>query len=310
MRARTPRAIGRHDKRRLVQRLMLRGQPRAPSCVDAMCEVFAESLSDSEVDISHPNLSNAFLRIVTSYHIGNTLESCLTEENWREWACPATSPWTACVTTGTCSLSLATTTERQTAHPRACCLFVLGLTLVRLSLCLCLSLSLSVSVAGPPQPDGVHPADAPNSRHRWQDCTKIHHPHPLCDAPTPAVLRFFRFTGCIPLFPDRTHERRQFFRLVGWIGTYHGWHTNRAGPRRPGHERRAQAARSTAADASPDAKEVPQNRHRTRNVLCQGQRCGGRHHGGRLAGALTTRNSWRPLKPRRPTTTPSDVHSK
>ena len=59
---------------------MLRGQPRAPSCVDAMCELLAESLSDSEVDISHQNLSNAFLRIVTSYHIGNTLESCLTEE--------------------------------------------------------------------------------------------------------------------------------------------------------------------------------------------------------------------------------------
>ena len=44
-----------------------------------MCEPFAESLSDSEEDISHQNLSNAFLRIVTSYHIGNTLELCLTE---------------------------------------------------------------------------------------------------------------------------------------------------------------------------------------------------------------------------------------
>ena len=45
-----------------------------------MCELFAESLPDSEEDISHQNMSNAYLRIVTSYHIGNTLELCLTEE--------------------------------------------------------------------------------------------------------------------------------------------------------------------------------------------------------------------------------------
>ena len=58
--------------------MLLRAQPRAPHCVDAMCELFAESMSDSDEDISHQNLSNALLRIVTSYHIGNTLESCLT----------------------------------------------------------------------------------------------------------------------------------------------------------------------------------------------------------------------------------------
>ena len=59
---------------------MLRGQPRAPSCVDAMCELLAESLSDTDEEVSHQNLSNAFLHTVTSYHIGDTLESCLTEE--------------------------------------------------------------------------------------------------------------------------------------------------------------------------------------------------------------------------------------
>ena len=66
---------------------------------------FAESLSDTDEDISHQNMSNAFLHIVTSYHIGTTLELCLTEEELGRVACPATLPWTACVTTGTCSLS-------------------------------------------------------------------------------------------------------------------------------------------------------------------------------------------------------------
>ena len=57
-----------------------RTQLCALCCGDEMCELFAESLSDTDEDISHQNLSNAFLRIVTSYHIGNTLESCMTEE--------------------------------------------------------------------------------------------------------------------------------------------------------------------------------------------------------------------------------------
>ena len=66
--------------RRVVQCLSLRARPHASHCVDAMCELFAESLSDTDEDTSHQNLSNAFLRIITSYHMGNTLELCLTEE--------------------------------------------------------------------------------------------------------------------------------------------------------------------------------------------------------------------------------------
>ena len=59
---------------------MLRDQPRAPSCVDAMCELLAESLSDTDEEVSRQNTFNALLKIVTSYHIGTTLELCLTEE--------------------------------------------------------------------------------------------------------------------------------------------------------------------------------------------------------------------------------------
>ena len=66
--------------RGVVQCLSLRAQPHVSHCVDAMCELSAESLPDSEEDISHLNLSNTFLHIVTTYHIGNTLESCLIEE--------------------------------------------------------------------------------------------------------------------------------------------------------------------------------------------------------------------------------------
>ena len=44
-----------------------------------MCELPSESLSDSDEATSHLNLSNALLLIITSYHIGNTLEACLTE---------------------------------------------------------------------------------------------------------------------------------------------------------------------------------------------------------------------------------------
>ena len=50
------------------------------SFADAMCELLTESLSDTDEDISHQNMSNAFLHIVTSYHIGTTLELCVTEE--------------------------------------------------------------------------------------------------------------------------------------------------------------------------------------------------------------------------------------
>ena len=77
------------------------------------------------------------------------------------------------------------------------------------------------------------------SRHRRKDLTHILHPHLLCDARTPAVLRLFLSTGHILLFPDRTHERRQFFRLVGRLGMEGRMarlvvtepHANRAGPR-------------------------------------------------------------------------------
>ena len=44
-----------------------------------MCELPSESLSDSDEATSHLNLSNALLLIITSYHVGNTLEACLTE---------------------------------------------------------------------------------------------------------------------------------------------------------------------------------------------------------------------------------------
>ena len=37
------------------------------------------------------------------------------------------------------------------------------------------------------------------------------------------MLCLFLSTGCIPLFPDRTHERRQFFQLVGRME----WHLPR-----------------------------------------------------------------------------------
>ena len=89
-------------------------------------------------------------------------------------------------------------------------------------------------------PTGSPPEDGSNSRHRRKDFAHIHHPHPLCDAPTPAVLCLFLSTGRIPLFPDRTHERRQFFQLVRRM-EWHlprlarlivtGSHANRASPR-------------------------------------------------------------------------------
>ena len=95
-------------------------------------------------------------------------------------------------------------------------------------------------VVGPPQPDGVHPQNGPNSRHRRKDSAHHQHPHPLCDAPTPAVLCLFLSTGRILLFPDCTHERRQFFQLVGRMERHlprlarfivTGPHVNRARPR-------------------------------------------------------------------------------
>ena len=45
-----------------------------------MCELVADSLSDSDEDISRQNMFNAFLHIVTSYPIGGMLELLLTDE--------------------------------------------------------------------------------------------------------------------------------------------------------------------------------------------------------------------------------------
>ena len=161
------------------------------------------------------------------------------------------------MTTGTCPSSLATTNERPIAHPRACCLFVLGLTLVRLSLCLCLSLSLSLSRAhrnptGPTQ--RMHPTPGTDGRivHTFTTRTNsVTRPHQQCSTSFGPRAAF----RCFPTAPVSGGSSSDWWD--GWSGTYHGWHTNRAGPRRPGHERCAQAARSTAADAGPDAKEVP-----------------------------------------------------
>ena len=47
--------------------------------MDTMCELLAEPFSDSDDDISHQNLFNAFLHIVTSYQTGTTLELLLTD---------------------------------------------------------------------------------------------------------------------------------------------------------------------------------------------------------------------------------------
>ena len=55
--------------------------------------------------------------------------------------------------------------------------------------------------AGPPPPDGVHPEGGLISRHRRKVLTHILHPHLLCDARTPAVLRLFLSTGHNPLSP-------------------------------------------------------------------------------------------------------------
>ena len=45
-----------------------------------MCELVADSSSDSDEDISRQNMFNAFLNIVTSYPIGGMLELLLTDE--------------------------------------------------------------------------------------------------------------------------------------------------------------------------------------------------------------------------------------
>ena len=44
-----------------------------------MCELFAESLSDTDEEISHQNMFNAFLHIATSYPTGTTLALLFTD---------------------------------------------------------------------------------------------------------------------------------------------------------------------------------------------------------------------------------------
>ena len=84
-----------------------------------MCELLEESLSDTDEEISHQNMSNAFLHIVTSYHIGTTLELCLTEEELERVGLSCHFA-VDCLCDNWCPLSLATTNERLTGHPRAC----------------------------------------------------------------------------------------------------------------------------------------------------------------------------------------------
>ena len=48
-------------------------------CFPAMCELLAESLSDTDEDISQQNMFNTFLNIVTIYQSGARLEAFLTE---------------------------------------------------------------------------------------------------------------------------------------------------------------------------------------------------------------------------------------
>ena len=59
---------------------MLRVQLRALSCVNAMCEPGAESVSDADEEIAHWNMFNKCLHIVTSYPTGGMLELLLTDE--------------------------------------------------------------------------------------------------------------------------------------------------------------------------------------------------------------------------------------
>ena len=49
------------------------------SFVVAMCELLEESLSDTDEEVSHQNMFNVFLNIVTSYQMGATLELLLTD---------------------------------------------------------------------------------------------------------------------------------------------------------------------------------------------------------------------------------------
>ena len=74
-----------------------------------MCELLEEPLSDTDEENSQQNLSNAFLRITTNYHIGNTLESCMTEVELGRVCL-------SCHFTADCPSTLAITSERLDLH--------------------------------------------------------------------------------------------------------------------------------------------------------------------------------------------------
>ena len=59
---------------------MLLTQLSVSSFADAMCELPAESLSDSDEEELHHNIFDAFQDIVTNFLLGDRLEASLTEE--------------------------------------------------------------------------------------------------------------------------------------------------------------------------------------------------------------------------------------
>ena len=109
--------------------------------------------------------------------------------------------------------------------------------------------------------------DFNQAQSRRQEYARRFHLCRLRDELTPAVHSLFLTTDRAPLFLGSTHERRQFFRLVGRLGVegrmggliVTGSHANRAGHRRAGRDRRPQVTRSTTADAGHDAEETTQN---------------------------------------------------
>ena len=119
------------------------------------------------------------------------------------------------------------------------------------------------------------------------------HPHQQCSS------LFYTQANFLPSL-DRTHERRQLFRLVGRLGMEErmdrllvsGPHASHADHRRADHKRCPQATRSTKANDGHDEEEITQNRDGTRHVDFQRQRrpCshGGRHQGARTAGGGQT----------------------
>ena len=86
---------------------MLRAQPCAPSFVDAMCDPLAESVTDTDEEVSYQDMFNALLNIVTNNPTGAMSELLLTnaelacpKKSWDEWACAATPHQIALGTSG------------------------------------------------------------------------------------------------------------------------------------------------------------------------------------------------------------------